>query len=74
MLDKKEKEYKRKSAYKSRVIRDNVHCAPQLSCRKKDTFYPQSSTLYIYYIYIELACTQSPFFQNLPYECTRCKQ
>ena len=27
----------------------------------------QSSTLYIYYIYIELACTQSPFFQNLPY-------
>ena len=24
----------------------------------------------IYYIYIELACTQSPFFQNLPSECT----
>ena len=34
----------------------------------------QSSTLYIYYIYIELASTQSPFFQNLPYECTKCKQ
>ena len=32
--------------------------------------YSQSSTLYIYYIYIELACTQSPFFQNLPYEST----
>ena len=31
---------------------------------------PQSSTLYIYYIYTELACTQSPFFQNLSYECT----
>ena len=31
---------------------------------------PQSSTLYIYYIYIELACTQFPFFQNLPYEST----
>ena len=31
---------------------------------------PQSSTLYIYYIYIELASTQSPFFQNLPSECT----
>ena len=30
----------------------------------------QSSTLYIYYIYIELASTQSPFFQNLPYEST----
>ena len=30
----------------------------------------QSSTLYIYYIYIELAYTQSPFLQNLPYECT----
>ena len=27
--------------------------------------------LYIYIIYtIELACTQSPFFQNLPYEST----
>ena len=26
--------------------------------------------MYIYYIYIELACAQSPFFQNLPYECT----
>ena len=33
---------------------------------------PQSSTLYIYYIYIELASAQSPFFQNLPYECTAC--
>ena len=32
--------------------------------------YTQSSTLYIYYINIELASTQSPFFQNLPYECT----
>ena len=28
----------------------------------------QSSTLYMYYI--ELACTQSPFFQDLPYKCT----
>ena len=36
----------------------------------KHKLYPQSSTLYIYYIYIELASTQSPFFQNLPYECT----
>ena len=34
------------------------------------TAYPQSSTLYIYYIYIELASTQSPFFQILTYECT----
>ena len=32
--------------------------------------YHQSSTLYIYYIYIELASTQSPFFQNLSYKCT----
>ena len=32
--------------------------------------FPQSSSLYIYNIYIELASTQSPFFQNLPYECT----
>ena len=31
---------------------------------------PQSGTLYIYYIYTELACTQSPFFQTLPSECT----
>ena len=26
--------------------------------------------IFIIHIYIELVCTQSPFFQNLPYECT----
>ena len=31
---------------------------------------PQSSTLYIYFIYIELASTQAPFFKKLPSECT----
>ena len=34
----------------------------------RKVYTPQSSTLYIYYIYIDLACTQSSFFQNLPYE------
>ena len=34
----------------------------------------QSSTLYIHHIYIERTCTQSPFFQSLPYECTKYKQ
>ena len=34
----------------------------------------QSSAPYVYYIYIELSCTQSPFFQNLPQGCTKCKQ
>ena len=46
------------------------------------TCFDHRVALYTYYIYIELACTQSPFFQNLPYlatlglpyEFTKCKQ